>query len=139
MKSNKQRRAELNRKRQSRIEKVRAEQLIDKHNKEAEAFKQGVPVNYQLLMPNNSYGFSDFAFRGYYFDLPFDCVNCGKAEVWTAHQQKWWYEVAKGEQYSTARRCRACRKKERDRKNKARRIHQEGLERKAKAKATKAV
>jgi hypothetical protein len=137
MKSNKQRRAELNRKRQSRLEKASAEQLIDKHNKEVEAFARSVPVNHQLLMPNNSYCISDFALRGYYLDVPFDCVVCGKSEVWTALQQKWWYEVAKGEQYSTARRCRACRKKERDRKNEARRIHQEGLERKANAKAKK--
>ena len=26
----------------------------------------------------------------------FDASHCGKEEVWTGTQQKWWYEVAKG-------------------------------------------
>jgi len=30
--------------------------------------------------------------------------------VWTAEQQKWWYEVAKGPIFSVAVRCRECRK-----------------------------
>ncbi|HUY87558.1 MAG TPA: zinc-ribbon domain-containing protein [Pirellulales bacterium] len=59
--------------------------------------------------PNNSY-----VGRSYYEDLPFVCEDCGKAEVWTARQQKWWYEVAKGSIYSTAKRCRACRKRWRE-------------------------
>lgn len=59
--------------------------------------------------PNNSYsGLS------YYQDQPFVCVDCGKADVWTARQQKWWYDVAKGSIYSTAKRCRACRKRRRE-------------------------
>jgi hypothetical protein len=59
--------------------------------------------------PNNSH-----SGRSYYQDQPFVCVDCGKAEVWTARQQKWWYEVAKGSIYSTAKRCRACRKRRRE-------------------------
>lgn len=31
----------------------------------------------------------------YYVDKPFQCIDCGKEEVWTAEQQKWFYEVAK--------------------------------------------
>ncbi|WP_238945951.1 zinc-ribbon domain containing protein [Vandammella animalimorsus] len=40
---------------------------------------------------------------------PFTCCRCGAQEVWTAKQQKWWYEVAHGPIYSGAKHCRACR------------------------------
>jgi len=70
-----------------------------------------VLVNVALLAPNNSYGTPLFVQRGYYEDQPFRCADCGSDEVWTASQQKWWYEVAKGYAYSTAKRCRRCRRK----------------------------
>lgn len=69
----------------------------------------------------------EFVERGYYEDEPFICRDCGKAEVWTASQQKWWFEVAKGAQFTRASRCRNCRRRERERRNEARRIHLEGL------------
>ena len=47
----------------------------------------------------------------YYVDRPFTCRDCGVDEVWTAEQQKWYYEVAKGSIYGQAIRCRECRKK----------------------------
>ena len=86
-----------------------------------------VPVNEKLLARNNSYGAPDFVRRGYYIDLPFRCVDCGKEELWTGAQQKWWYEVAKGFVYSSAVRCRGCRRKKRERRDEARRIHLQGL------------
>jgi len=57
-------------------------------------------------VPNNSYG----APLLFHVDQPFTCIDCGKSEIWTAHQQKWYYEVAKGSGYPTAVRCRDCRK-----------------------------
>lgn len=59
--------------------------------------------------PHNSYGGVPL----FYEDMPFSCVDCGKEDVWTAKQQQWWYEVAKGPIYSHAVRCRACRAKRR--------------------------
>ena len=47
--------------------------------------------------------------RPYYQDLDFECVDCGAHEVWTAKQQQWWYEVARGPIESKAIRCKACR------------------------------
>ena len=94
----------------------------------------GPPVNEALLAPNNSYGAPDFVYRGYYVDRPFRCVDCGKEEVWTGTQQKWWYEVAKGFVYTTAVRCRLCRRKKREQSAESRRVHLEGLERKARRK-----
>ena len=56
--------------------------------------------------PNNSYGGGPL----YYEDLEFTCTDCGRQETWTAWQQQWWYEVAKGHVLSKAVRCRACRR-----------------------------
>jgi hypothetical protein len=96
----------------------------------ARRLKGQVLVNPSLLRPTNSYGIPDFVYREHYVDKPFRCKDCGKSEVWTASQQKWWYEVAKGDVWTSAVRCRPCRRAERDRRNEARRTHQEGLARK---------
>jgi hypothetical protein len=63
----------------------------------------------------------------YYVDERFTCIDCGVREVWTAAQQKWWYEEAKGKIASKATRCRECRRKHRLRRSQERRIHIEGL------------
>ena len=118
MKSGKQRRAEITAKRAAKRE--------SKPPPAAPAPYRMVPVNENLLAPNNSYGAPDFVRRGFYIDRLFRCVDCNKQEVWTGSQQKWWYEVAKGFVYSTAVRCRACRRKNRERRDEARRIHLQG-------------
>jgi hypothetical protein len=134
MKSGKQRRVEIMARRKKLVVKRKA-------MAKAVAFRHApyrfVPVNEELLAPNNSYGAPDFVRRGYYIDTPFRCVDCGKEEVWTGTQQKWWYEVAKGFAYSSAIRCRACRHKERQRRAEARRVHLEGLARKNQARMKK--
>ena len=65
-----------------------------------------------------------------YEDYPFRCRDCGKGEIWTARQQKRWYEEQGGEIETRATRCRSCRRKEHERKSEARRVHLEGLRRK---------
>ncbi|MGH7857477.1 MAG: zinc-ribbon domain containing protein [Candidatus Binatia bacterium] len=80
--------------------------------------------------PSNSYGAPKFVERGYYVDTPFRCRGCGKEEIWTAAQQKWWFEVAKGFVHSTAKLCRPCRRREQARRAEARRVHLEGAARK---------
>lgn len=127
MKSNKQRRAELKRSRLKQSEKD--ERAVREAAREKDC-RQSAPVNRCALAPHNSYFDPDFAARGYYLDQPFTCVDCGKEEVWTATQQKWWYEVAKGDVFTTARRCRSCRRRERERRTEARRVHKEGIARK---------
>ena len=89
-----------------------------------------VPVNPASLSPNNSYGIPEFVKRGFYADLPFTCKHCGTPQIWTAQQQHWWYELAKGDIWTIAILCRPCRIKERERKVLARKIHLEGLLRK---------
>lgn len=63
----------------------------------------------------------------YYMDQPFTCIECGTNEVWSAADQKWWYEVAKGKIATRANRCSACRRKRRLRRSQERRIHIEGM------------
>ena len=128
-KSNRQRRAEINARRHKRAEKKK---VVRQHDpREAVPPEEATaPCNPMLLAPNNSYGLPAFVGRGYYKDEPFKCANCGSMEIWRAAQQKWWYEVAKGNVESRAKLCRKCRRLERERKAEARRVHLEGMERK---------
>ena len=125
MKSGKQRRAEISAKRKKRTAKRTPQGTLS----EPAPYRM-IPVNEALLAPNNSYGVPDFVRRGSYIDLPFRCVDCGTEEIWTGTQQKWWYEVAKGFVYSSAIRCRSCRRRERERRDEARRVHLEGVKQK---------
>ena len=63
----------------------------------------------------------------YFRDRPFKCKDCDKDDLWTAKEQKRWYEELGGEIESVAIRCRPCRQKEKLRKEQARREHLDGL------------
>lgn len=130
MKSGKQRRKEIIAARARRGEKRMA--IAQAHEFKHSPYRF-VPVNEKSLASNNSYDVPAFVRRGYYVDMPCCWVDCGKSEVWTGTQQKWWYEVAKGFAYSTAVRCRLCRRKKREQSAESRRIHLEGIERKARS------
>lgn len=122
MKSGKQRRSEIMAKRRERIK------LIENANVFALPLPPGaVLANRGQLGHNNTYD----PFPLFYIDRPFVCRDCQAAQIWTAKQQKWWYEIAQGNINSSAVRCRPCRKKEQARKVEARQAHLEGLERKA--------
>ena len=107
------------RKRQLKAEKVEARRLAGQ-----------VVVNVSNLRSTNSYGTPEFVARGYYVAFPFKCKDCGKAEVWSPTQQRWWYEIAKGDVWTVARRCRPCRRLERTRRNTAREVSEAGMARK---------
>ncbi len=61
-------------------------------------------------LPINTYGSP----KTFYVDVAFKCSDCGSDEVWTAKQQKWFYEIAKGSLHATAVRCRDCRNRLKD-------------------------
>lgn len=82
-----------------------------------------VPADPAKLVHDNTYGPRPL----FYVDRSFTCVDCGVSEIWTATQQKWWYEEAKGKIDSRANRCRACRRRRRLRRSQERRVHIEGL------------
>ncbi|MBI5896365.1 MAG: zinc-ribbon domain containing protein [Desulfobacterales bacterium] len=71
--------------------------------------------------------FCAVSFADCYRDIDFTCVDCGSNETWLAEQQKWWYEEVGGYYFSTAIRCRSCRKKEKERKEEAKRVHLDGI------------
>ncbi len=85
-----------------------------------------VPVDKSKLNLGNSYATPP----DFYKDKEFVCIDCGSNEIWTAEQQKWWYEDAGGYFFSTAIRCRSCRKKEKERKSIARETHLSGIKKK---------
>lgn len=124
-KSGKQRRAEIKATRHERRYQghARTEYLVKPP-------RGSVRVDPEQLHSNNSYGWPLYVVRGYYLDQPFRCADCGADCVWTAERQRWWYEIAKGELYSIAKRCAPCRATERQRKAEARQRSLEGLIRK---------
>jgi hypothetical protein len=134
MKSDRPRRPGIKERRAAkRAKKAAAEVLVRakaQATERAKRLREQVLVNPSLLRPTNSYGIPDFVEREFYVDRPFVCKDCGKAEVWTATQQKWWYETAKGDVWTAAVRCRPCRRRERERKAEARRVQLEGMARK---------
>jgi hypothetical protein len=56
--------------------------------------------------PNNSYSPPLF-----YQAIEFVCVECGVREVWSAKNQKWYFEVIKAPIYGLPKRCRECRRR----------------------------
>lgn len=136
MKSNKQKRQELAEKRGTKEAKRQEENQEQKRRRQWARLRAGdiALVDRTKL---HSYGRLIFSKPSdnsknprFYEDRPFTCKDCGKQEVWSAHQQKWWYEQMGGNVETTAVRCRECRAKERARKGEANRIREEGLERK---------
>lgn len=63
----------------------------------------------------------------YYKDSFFTCKDCGGQELWTARQQQRWYEEQGGEIEAVAIRCLECRRKDKLRRDTARKIHLEGI------------
>jgi Probable zinc-ribbon domain len=97
----------------------------------AQRLRGQVLVNSANLRPTNSYDTPDFVARGFYVDRPFACKACAAPQVWSATQQKWWYEAAKGDVWTVAVLCKPCRRREQARKVQARAVSAEGRARKA--------
>lgn len=121
MKSGKQRREEIRTKRLERAAKL--------HDLGRYALVKTLPVGVVAADPTqlahcNTYGL----LPTFYIGRPFVCRGCGSEEVWTAKQQKWWYEIAKGHIDSFAVRCRACRSVEKARIEEATRVSRKGME-----------
>jgi len=106
LKSGKQRRFEIKEKRRNKAKKnacfnVYSDSTMQRH---------AVKADHTKLGHNNTYGLLPL----FYVDREFTCRDCGSYEIWTAKQQRWWYETVKGHIDSTAVRCRRCRKLVRD-------------------------
>ncbi|MFV0679853.1 zinc-ribbon domain-containing protein [Ottowia sp.] len=119
MKSNKARRAEIKARRLERAQRMQERWAPDSDVRfgdalQGEATRAGLSVvaaNQAALRLHNS----EFdALPAAYVDKAFVCRQCGAQALWTAKQQRWWYEVAGGSVYSTAMECRACRRARKD-------------------------
>ncbi|MGJ7608941.1 zinc-ribbon domain containing protein [Variovorax sp. LT1R20] len=108
MKSNKQRRAEIKALRRARAARIEAQLPAPDQRRHVFSCALGVePADADVLLRhNNTCG----PLPRYYVARPFVCRDCGAEEIWTAKQQKWWYEVVHGSIESSAARCLACRR-----------------------------
>jgi hypothetical protein len=104
MSSKEKKRERLN---EGRLLRAREYSGIDTTNPATKAPPGSVPADQNALSHNNTYS----ALPCFYVDTIVVCRRCGKEEVWPAHRQKWWYEIAKGNINTTAVFCRSCRGK----------------------------
>ncbi|MFT4558520.1 MAG: zinc-ribbon domain containing protein [Planctomycetales bacterium] len=65
--------------------------------------RKSIPADTSKQASNNSYTPPLF-----YKDIEFTCRDCDTEDVWTAEQQQWYYEFAKGSIYGRAIRCGPC-------------------------------
>lgn len=106
MKSGRQRREEIRRKRLERAKRI-ADGLQGGARRPAIGMAGVEPADTALLARhNNTVG----PLPGFYVDKIFVCRDCGEEQVWTAKQQKWWHEVRLGSIFSNAVRCLPCRR-----------------------------
>jgi hypothetical protein len=108
MKSNKQRREEIRARRRARTDLLSTEYA----ERGMKAMQTGRLVPGMALADceilrryNNGY---DMPL--YYLDRTYNCRDCGEQCIWTAKQQKWWYEKVHGPIDSQAVRCLSCRR-----------------------------
>lgn len=108
MKSNKQRRLEIKTKRRKRAEALKADPFKASYLRPL----YSVAADHSELIHNSTYG----PLPLFYVDKPFSCQDCKAVEIWTAKNQKWWFEIVKGNIDSTAINCLSCRIKRRTEK-----------------------
>lgn len=113
MKSNKQRRAEIKAHRLARAARVEAQPRVS--HRQSGVCLSVLGIERADLNVLGRYNNTCVPPPEFYFARPFTCRDCGAEEIWTAKQQKWWYEVAHGHIDSRAVRCLACRRAHRER------------------------
>ncbi|MES2887728.1 MAG: zinc-ribbon domain containing protein [Pseudomonadota bacterium] len=122
LKSNKQRRAEIMAVRRKRADAAQAAWRASPHS----GVPSGAVATDRSVLALRNPERPLFDLPNLYLDKIFACRNCKVECVWTAKQQKWWYELAGGSLYTHAVRCRPCRQVERDRLAHARACTQAG-------------
>ena len=82
-----------------------AERVLSLSPFEQRNHPSAAPADHSKLSHINTYG----SLPDFYLDRPFTCRKCGKAEIWKARDQKWYYEEAKGHIDARAVECHDCR------------------------------
>lgn len=106
MKSGRQRREELRQKRLERAKRLEERLRASPHGVAWPGAGVEDADRALLARHNHTYG----TLPAFYVDTIFTCRDCGQEQVWTAKQQKWWYEERLGPIDSTAVRCLPCRR-----------------------------
>lgn len=83
-----------------------ADRVAQLHPEQQRNHPTAVAANPDKLKHINTYG----ALPEFYVDQPFVCRTCGKAEIWMARDQKWYYEESRHHIDARAVECHACRK-----------------------------
>ncbi len=91
------------------IKRQREEKRIKKLRK-ASRIVQGVEIPKGALPadPESQFHGGGYAVKFSYQDIHYSCAGCGKKEVWTAEQQKRYFEVQKGNIYNKPKWCHEC-------------------------------
>lgn len=66
----------------------------------------------RLLVNPENWGVSENTYGTapkYYYDLVYPCLDCSKPDMWSAEEQKYWYEELGKNTNSKAVRCQICR------------------------------
>jgi hypothetical protein len=58
--------------------------------------------------PNSQNRGQGYAIKFYYKDISYTCAGCGTKGIWTAAQQKKYFEVQKGNIYNVPKWCHEC-------------------------------
>jgi len=91
------------------IKRKREEKRIAKLEKEGRIVGGvEIPKNVLPADPAKQEHADGYSAKLYYQDVHFKCAGCGKEEVWTAQQQKKYFEVQKGNIYNEAKWCHEC-------------------------------
>lgn len=106
MNSGRRRREEIRQKRLERAKRLEARLRASPHGVAWPGAGVEAADRALLARHNHTYG----TLPAFYVDTVFTCRDCGEEQVWTAKQQKWWYEARLGPIDSTAVRCLPCRR-----------------------------
>ena len=94
------------------IKQKREDKRVAKLEKEGRLV-QGVkiPDNSIPADPSKQNHAGGYSVKYYYQDVHYVCEGCGKTGIWTAHQQKKYFEVQKGNIFNEAKWCYECHMK----------------------------
>jgi hypothetical protein len=94
------------------IKRKREEKRLAKLQKQGRLVKGvEVPDNALAANPDAQNHYGGYSAKFYYQDIHYTCAGCRKPEVWTAQQQKHYFEAQKGNIYNEAKWCYKCHSK----------------------------
>ncbi len=90
------------------IKKRREERRLAKLQKGQLVNGVEVPKNALAAEPDAQNHQGGYSVKFYYQDIPYKCAGCGRPGVWTAQQQKRYFEKQKGNIYNEPKWCYEC-------------------------------